>query len=274
MRGFAKMAMASMATSQNPGSNYEGAYNGNYGPENRRDRRGRYAPKYEFEDEYRGNDGGSYRMGHDKGWEVRPLEDIEQTDDRQSEIEDRFRDRRGREHYNNGRYAPMRSEYDNNEPNTRGYETASNVFPIYQPGYNYRKNGSRMIGFAGDGAADTRSVSTMDHYGKKTQGHNLEAMDKQKAREWISSLENSDGSSGEHWSFEQTHQAMKQRNINCDPVEFYATINMLWSDYGSVAKKYGVDNVDFWSELAKSFLEDKDAEAGKLMLYYDCIVKR
>lgn len=102
MRGFAKMAMASMATSQNPGSNYEGAYNENYGPENRRDRRGRYAPKYEFEDEYRGNEGGSYRMGHDKGWEVRPLEErydpnnyrSDDRGDRMIGFESRMNDRR------------------------------------------------------------------------------------------------------------------------------------------------------------------------------------
>ena len=67
---------------------------------------------------------------------------------------------------------------------------------------------------------------------------------------------------------------MKQRGIDCDPAEFYATMNMLWSDYGAVAKKFGVDSVEYWSELSKSFLKDKDAEDDKLALYYECIVKK
>jgi hypothetical protein len=45
------------------------------------------------------------------------------------------------------------------------------------------------------------------------------------------------------------------------------------SDYGKVAKKYGVDKADFYADLAKAWLDDKDAVPGKAMIYYDCIVQ-
>lgn len=38
--------------------------------------------------------------------------DDRRDDDRSGRIDNRFRDRTGREHYDNGRFAPMRSEYD------------------------------------------------------------------------------------------------------------------------------------------------------------------
>ena len=79
--------------------------------------------------------------------------------------------------------------------------------------------------------------------------------------------------SGEHWTYEQTAQVAKQRGVNCDPVEFYAIINAMWSDYSGVAKRFDVDNIDYWAEMAKAFLEDKDAKPGKTALYYECIVK-
>lgn len=229
--------------------------------------------------------GGQYRMGSDKGWVVKPIEDrMEGNRSRmgyepsngyetrmggmETEVESRFRDRRGREHYNNGRFAPMRSAYEG--------EMEGRMPPIYNPGNEYRNDGSngRMIGFYGGmGGQDELS----SYRNKHQMGHassEMEPFDRKKAHEWVKKMKNSDGSTGEHWTFEQTSQVMKQRGIDCDPAEFYATMNMLWSDYGAVAKKFGVDSVEYWSELAKSFLMDKDAEKDKLALYYECIVKK
>ena len=96
-------------------------------------------------------------------------------------------------------------------------------------------------------------------------------MDLETAKNWVRGMKNSDGSSGGHWTYEQTYQMMKQRNIDCDPVEFYAVMNMLWSDYGKVAEKHNVSNLEYWSEMAKAFLMDKDAGEGKTMAYYECV---
>lgn len=51
-------------------------------------------------------------------------------------------------------------------------------------------------------------------------------------------------------------------------------MNALATDYGKVAKKFGVDKVDFWAELAKAFIRDKDANYSKVKMYYECIAKK
>ena len=57
------------------GKVYDRPAEGNYGIENRRDSRGRYAPRNAYE-------GGQYRMGHDDGWVVKPIH---------QEMENRYR---------------------------------------------------------------------------------------------------------------------------------------------------------------------------------------
>ena len=87
-------------------------------------------------------------------------------------------------------------------------------------------------------------------------------------------MKHADDSSGEHWTIDQTSQVMKQRNIECDPVEFYTAMNMLWSDYFKVAEKFGASNVESWAEMSKAILMDKDAVEEKLAVYHECIVKK
>lgn len=73
---------------------------------------------------------------------------------------------------------------------------------------------------------------------------------------------------------EQAKQVMAQRGIECDPVQFWAALNMIYSDYVKVAKKHGVgDKIDFYADMAKSFLCDKDAPEDKLARYYEYIVR-
>ena len=98
--------------------------------------------------------------------------------------------------------------------------------------------------------------------------------DLHKAKTWVGSMKNADGSTGEHWTFEQTSQVMKQRNMECSPIEFYATMNMLWSDYGKIAEKFGVSNIDYWAEMSRAFLMDRDAVHNKLAHYYECIAQK
>lgn len=105
------------------------------------------------------------------------------------------------------------------------------------------------------------------------QGMGGGKMDKRTAEEWLKNLKNVDGSKGPHWTMEQAKTVMEQLGIDCDPLEGWVTMNMLYSDYAEVAKKLGVNNVDFWACMAQAFLEDEDARDGKLMLYYECIAK-
>lgn len=206
-----------------------------------------------------------------------------------TEIENRFRDRRGREHYDSGRYAPMRSAYDGGSMG--GYDGGEMMHPIPPihesgTGYRYDGGGNRMIGFAGGKELQSNYRMDASHQNRDEMEHrtstkkpgysgsDVQPMNREKAQQWVRKMKNADGSTGEHWTYDQTTQVMKQRNIDCDPAEFYATMNMLWSDYGKVAEKFGVSNVEYWAELSKAFLMDKDAEDEKLMLYYECIVKK
>lgn len=94
------------------------------------------------------------------------------------------------------------------------------------------------------------------------------------AKEWTQHMQNEDGTSGPHWSVEQAKQIMAQRNLSLNPAEFYAALNMIYSDFSPVAKKHGLGgSLDFYVDMAKAFLNDKDAAPGKLSNYYNSIVK-
>lgn len=94
------------------------------------------------------------------------------------------------------------------------------------------------------------------------------------AKEWTKRMKNEDGTSGPHWTSEQAKQIMAQRNISLDPAEFYATLNMIYSDFSPVAKKHGLGgSLDFYVDMAKAFLNDKDAAPNKLSNYYNHVVR-
>lgn len=221
------------------------------------------------------------------------------------DIESRFRDRRGREHYDNGRFAPMRNEMGYEGPYSGGnrYDIDVNRYEYKAPEENYRNEvrggydsdrigdtrgeeggNMRMIGFGRELYNDMRSDASVPSYregdhmtGNKPRKGGAKSsmgMDENMAREWTSKMENEDGTKGPHWNMEQIKKVMEQRNMTGDPVEFWVAMNMMYSDYCKVAKKLGVNSVDFYAEMAKAFLEDKDTGVpDKLSAYYENIVK-
>ncbi len=56
--------------------------------------------------------------------------------------------------------------------------------------------------------------------------------------------------------------------------DFWVTMNMMYSDYSPVAEKFNVSKPEFYAEMAKAFLFDKDGPdpREKLAAYYDGIV--
>lgn len=98
-------------------------------------------------------------------------------------------------------------------------------------------------------------------------------LDEHTAREWMEGLQNEDGSKGPHWTMEQTKQFAKQKGVQHDDLSWYVAMNIMYSDYYAVAKKFNVNNMDFYIGLAQAFLDDKDAAEGKLYSYYKHIVK-
>lgn len=91
---------------------------------------------------------------------------------------------------------------------------------------------------------------------------------------WVGAMKNADGTCGGHWAMEQTEQARKQRGIECDPVMFYAAMNMMYSDYCKAAEKTGAGSSDLYAYMAKAFLDDEDAAPNKLVRYYHCVAEK
>lgn len=104
--------------------------------------------------------------------------------------------------------------------------------------------------------------------------HHHETMTKDQAMCWVASMENADGTHGGHWTMEQTEQVRQQKKFDCDPLMFYAAMNMMYSDYCKAAEKAGASSVDFYAYMAKAFLEDQDAMPHKLARYYHYIAEK
>lgn len=93
------------------------------------------------------------------------------------------------------------------------------------------------------------------------------------AREWTARMENTDDTTGPHWPMEQTTAVMVSKGYHYNPAVWYAAMNMVYSDYFSVAKKHGVNTVEFYADMAEAFLDDKDAGSPeeKISAYYHYI---
>lgn len=96
------------------------------------------------------------------------------------------------------------------------------------------------------------------------------------AKAWTARMENEDGTTGPHWSMGQTDAVANVAGVHVDKLTFWACLNMMYSDYYSVAAKYGLDRLEFYADLAKAFLMDKDAGGPeeKMAGYYHGVVKR
>lgn len=218
-------------------------------------------------------------------------------------IESRFRDRDGREHYDNGRFAPMRGGYDGGVYDSYGPEMHYTPTPYIPPIYQERGNGRdysrertkpmNKIGFVVEGEADRIPEMDPDYRQRQeyqrmnemqyrkggerrmgySRGNGYIPFTRELAEEWTSHMENEDGTRGPHWSMEQTKQVQAQRGIECPPEQFYAILNAVYSDYCKVAKKHNVNTIDFYSDLAKAWLDDSDAVPDKASAYYEYVVK-
>ena len=167
-----------------------------------------------------------------------------------------------------GRYPPGREYGGMSYPMGRtGFSLSGEIG--HAPEEMERKH--RSMGQKASGAEYYQTApQSWEHTGRENE---YAPLTRTMAVEWTRDMDNSDGTHGPHWNMEQAKQIMQQNNIDCDPAEFYAALNMMYSDYFKVAKKYGVNESGLYAHLAKAFLDDKDAGDGKLMRYYECVVK-
>lgn len=74
---------------------------------------------------------------------------------------------------------------------------------------------------------------------------------------------------GQMWTCEQVKQLVESKGITSNFIDWYLVMNMCYNDYYSTAAIYGLQNdVDFYYNLAKDFIEDPDAEPHKVARYF------
>ena len=96
--------------------------------------------------------------------------------------------------------------------------------------------------------------------------------------DWVAGMQNEDGTTGGHWTIDETTAAAHSVGIRLDdisPICWNTAMNMMYSDYLGAASKFGVATPPFFAELARDFLWDKDAgsPAEKLYGYYTGVVR-
>lgn len=120
----------------------------------------------------------------------------------------------------------------------------------------------------------------MRKYGRRYSAHEAEKarhtdhLTMGEAEEWVSGMVSEDGHHGARWPFHEIRQYAGNFGIDDDDlVEFFAVINALAADYGMIARKYGVDKMEYWADMAKAWMHDKDAAPGKAKRYWEYIAK-
>lgn len=80
----------------------------------------------------------------------------------------------------------------------------------------------------------------------------------------VANMENVDGTTGQHWTFEEVEKEAKKRNID-HPADLYYAINMLYSDLSNVLGK----DPEKYIVVAKAlYWDDPDMPEGKLFKQY------
>ena len=102
-------------------------------------------------------------------------------------------------------------------------------------------------------------------------------MTKADAEAWAAHMVNEDGTTGPHWGVDQTTAIAESMGMTWEKVSrpcWWITMNMMYSDYSGVAEKYGVSIAEFYADMARAFLMDKDGPGAKEKLgaYYHGIV--
>ena len=90
-----------------------------------------------------------------------------------------------------------------------------------------------------------------DAHGKK--------LTKEKAEKWVKHMR-TDGHKGEMWTIEDAKELAKPYGITegQELVNFYAALNMIYSDFGKASEEFGMDDEEYFAALACSYLYDED----------------
>lgn len=100
---------------------------------------------------------------------------------------------------------------------------------------------------------------------------------KAEKHQWEQSMHNTDGTHGPHYDMAQVVQAAEKVGIRFnefDEKDLALIMNMFYSDYGQVFRKYGVDKPEFYADIAKAYFDDPDGPDpdDKLSRQYHCML--
>lgn len=104
-----------------------------------------------------------------------------------------------------------------------------------------------------------------------------EHLTKDVAEDWVEGMQNADPEHpvGAKWSMETVKPIAMKNGFNTPDkqLEFWAVMNMMYSDYCEIAKKHGVSTMDFYGDMAKAWMKDKDAVENKTAAYIEYVTK-
>lgn len=148
-----------------------------------------------------------------------------------------------------------------------------NIFAEIQQLKNSPVTLDTAVGLAAMLYIDTHLDEAMDRHSGDGRDESDTALTQAQAKSWVENMENADGTTGPHWTMEETEAVRKKHGLTIAPMAFWVTMNMMYSDYCKAAEKMGVNSADFYICMTKAFLEDKDAQPEKLARYYEYIAE-
>lgn len=179
-------------------------------------------------------------------------------------VQEEMNIRPGRERRENrGMMYPEDRMNDNNVVNISEYQDRRRIgFGANRMHYgdeNRKHGGQYMEG----GSANQQSEYPM-----------MEQLTEEVATAWVSKLKNTDPENpiGAKWSRETLKPIAIKNGFTTQEkqLEFWVVMNMMYSDYAETAKKNGVSTMDFFADMAKAWMKDKDAVEHKTTAYIMC----
>lgn len=132
---------------------------------------------------------------------------------------------------------------------------------------------NRTRSMMGEGSEKQHQQQGMIGFGE--QDAHGKKLTKEKAEKWVKHMR-TDGHKGGMWTMEDAKELAKPYGIEEGQalVNFYAALNMVYSDYSEVAKQWGVDDEEYYAALACAFLYDEDGKqpSEKMAAYYKYVV--
>lgn len=131
-----------------------------------------------------------------------------------------------------------------------------------------------LIGFMGREGSEMHSGK--HHKQEQHMGHasgKTKPFDVEMAKEWTNAMEGEDGKRGPHFTFEEALNLMSQVRVDVEPIEFWAVLNAIYSDYCILFMELGIAKPEVYAKFAKAWLNDVDAVPDKAAAYYEHVVK-